>query len=105
MKNRKLQVITCPNCGREYLPAEIFIPSQFIGQPKNIERDFSGAIVDFAGDSMNLSETYTCDGCNTLFRVFSRVSFVSSQDKLGNFDDDYVTTIHQDNLFLDEEEK
>ena len=32
MKLRKNEVIECPHCGREYLPAEIFISNGFFAE-------------------------------------------------------------------------
>ena len=37
--NKKFSVITCPFCGKEYLPAEIFIPKVFFGNPQIIYRN------------------------------------------------------------------
>lgn len=36
----KYQVIRCPQCGAEYLPGEIYLPKYFLGQPKNVSKDF-----------------------------------------------------------------
>ena len=48
--------ITCPRCGAQYLPGEIYLPKAFLGQPKLIEKDFAGKILDYLGESMDLSE-------------------------------------------------
>ena len=45
--SRKLNVITCPKCGREYMPAEIFIPKNLLGAPSVIKRNADGKIEDF----------------------------------------------------------
>ena len=59
MKNQKEKVIKCPNCGYEYLPAEIYMPNYFLGKPKDINKEhMTGKVLDYMGSSMNLSETY-----------------------------------------------
>lgn len=32
-QDKKLELIICPKCGREYLPAEIYYPNEFLGKP------------------------------------------------------------------------
>jgi len=54
MKPRKFEIIECPHCGREYLPAEIFVPHPFFGRPRDIVRDVYGHILDFEGNSRML---------------------------------------------------
>ena len=41
----KLNIIICPNCGAEYLPAEIFLPDSFLGRPGVVDKDSSGKII------------------------------------------------------------
>lgn len=93
MRVKKFEIIKCPKCDYEYLPSEIFIPKVFIGTPENIERDFSGRILDYYGDSTNLQETYTCDNCNTTFHVTAKLSFITEIDKLENFNEEYTTDL------------
>ena len=69
MKTRKFEVIACPKCGREYLPAELYVPNAFFGRPRDIVRDVYGTILDYEGTSVDLQETYICDKCNTNFVV------------------------------------
>ena len=38
-ERKKDIVITCPHCGREYLPAEIYVPDAFFGKPSDIEKN------------------------------------------------------------------
>lgn len=85
--------LTCPKCGKEYLPAEIFIPSYFIGRVRYIERDERNKIVSIVGDNMDLSETFICDNCSCLFHVNTEVSFTVVEDKVGNFDEEYTTKL------------
>lgn len=91
--NRKLTVITCPNCGKEYLPAEIFIPKAFFGIPDVIRRDSEGKIIDFLGSDMDLKESYCCDNCSKPFKVSATVSFDAVEDTLNDFSTPYITKI------------
>ena len=54
-------VIKCPNCGVEYLPGEIYIPNNLVGQPKDIERTIDGKIDVYSGIPQNLTETFECE--------------------------------------------
>ena len=91
MKQQKFKVIKCPKCDREYLPAEIFYPKYFFGNVKNIAKDYSGKIISFSGDSMNLSENYICDNCGTAMKVFARINFDSVIDTEKDFSTDYIS--------------
>jgi hypothetical protein len=44
-------------------------------------------------------ECYTCDNCNTTFRVTAKLSFLTEVDKVENFDEDYVSDIEKHDLF------
>lgn len=96
---KKTEVITCPKCGREYLPAEIFVPNAFFGRPRDIVRDVYGTILDYEGTSLDVEETYTCDKCNTTFNIKARCSFATSLSKFENIDEEYSTKIKQNTLF------
>lgn len=101
MKQQKPQLIVCPHCGCEYLPAEIFIPDSFFGRPLEVEREsISGKIKDYFGTSMDTDETYVCDRCNQPFSVKTKIQFFTSGI---DFKKEHVTTIHKQSLFLDEE--
>ena len=91
--NRELIVITCPKCGREYLPSEIFIPKSFFGDPDLIQRDTEGKIIVVSGDLMDLHESYICDCCGTAFLVNTEVSFNVEVDVKNDFSNDYVSTL------------
>ena len=91
--SRKLAVITCPNCGREYLPAEIFVPKSFFGMPDIIRRDSEGKIIDFLGSDMDLSENYCCDGCSKPFKVDAIISFNVDKDEKNDFTAPYTKTM------------
>lgn len=105
MKKEKFEVIVCPNCGREYLPAEIYIPQAFFGNPWDVLRDDDRIkILSVAGTKMDLDEEYTCDKCNTTFKVKAKIQFDTSVTKTSNFDEEYSTSIHQDTITLSEDE-
>jgi len=100
MKPKQLRVIKCPTCGYEYLPAEIYLPNDFLGKPYNIIRDSSGKIIGYDGNKMNDVETYLCDNCLSEFEVTSTTNFVSK--KIGVDTPYHETKLHTDKLFLSE---
>ena len=93
MSNKKFDIIYCPECGMEYLPAEIYLPNELLGKPYNIMKDYLGKIIEYFGKSMDLKETYTCDRCNTKFKVSAKVSFKSETLEKESFNKDYETKI------------
>lgn len=103
MKPNKYEIITCPHCGREYLPLEIFIPNAFMGMTHNIERDDEGKIVNYSGNLMNLTENYICDGCDKPFRVIARVTFRAEENSKYDFNEEYVAPIQYEQLTLFED--
>ena len=100
MRTKKLRTITCPNCGREYLPAEIFVPNAFFGNPKIIMRDDLGKIEHFINSSLDDSESYICDSCNKKFNVTAKISF--STELAENFEEESNTTISHALLFYED---
>ena len=98
----KVDVITCPKCGREYLPAEIYYPNHFFGRPSDIERTKQGAIDEFYGTTMNTTETFTCENCNTKFRVTATVKFKTEEMSSAKLADAYVTNLFEDKIRLNE---
>lgn len=90
---RKLTVITCPKCGAEYLPSEIYIPNAFFGKPDFIKRDIDGHICDIIGSTLDTEESYCCDSCNTTFKVTAKISFSAQIDERADFDSDYETAL------------
>lgn len=105
---KRYDIIRCPVCGAEYLPGEIYLPNEFLGQPKYIEKAYSdGHILDYVGNqpnSMNLVEHYKCDRCNSNFKVVARVSFNTVEEDY-NFTHDYSTKLTKETLFLKEEDE
>lgn len=86
--------ITCPYCGYEYLPSEIFIGSYVFKKPHDIHRNDSGKITDFLGESLDEKETYICDNCELKFYIDLNMDFnTSKDDKYSLFADEYVTKI------------
>lgn len=102
MKPRKFELIECPYCGYEYLPAEIYVCKAFIGAPNYIQRDNTGKIVSYENTSMDTQETYICDKCNTTFKVTAKLVFTTEVDKLENFDEEYSSPLQKNILFLEE---
>lgn len=104
MKQKPI-IITCPNCGAEYLPAEVYIPDSFLGKPKTVDKDSSGKIIYFSGNNMNLLESYCCDYCGKEFKVTCKLNFIADYNSDLDFDEEYSTQISKKRgLFLLEEE-
>lgn len=97
------KVITCPHCGEEYLPAEIFVPSSFFGKPENIDKTSSGQIEVFDGTTMDLSEEYTCDKCGRTFYVEADIKFTSKERKNEHLDEVYTSRFKPDKVSLFED--
>ena len=89
----KLNVIKCPKCGKEYLPAEIFVPKSFFGSPQFIERNVDGTIRNHSGQDMDLNEVFTCDSCETTFDVKAILNFETSINVKHDFSEDYTSSI------------
>ena len=85
------QFITCPVCGREYLPEEIFLRNEMYGHPKAVVRDDKGKIIGFSGTTAHFYETYICDGCDTPFRVNGSLSFRADVAPVSKFEEEYVS--------------
>ena len=99
MKLRKTEVITCPYCGREYLPAEIYMPKSFFGHPFDIERDYQGKIMDYMGRNLDSTESFTCEGCNKKFFVNAQVKFNSCTELVGKFQEESKIPLKKLDLF------
>ena len=100
MKPKQLRVIKCSQCGYEYLPAEIYLPNEFLGKPKSVMKDVNGKIIGFDGIKMNDTETYKCDNCDTLFEVVSTTYFTTKP--VGQSSDEYVTKLSSDKFTMAE---
>lgn len=93
---RKFVVIKCPKCGAEYLPAEIFFSDKLLGYPKNIIKNKNGKIEYFDGDTMCLTEEYTCDYCECTFIAEAKVVFESSVNICHDFSEDYSVSLYEE---------
>lgn len=93
MKIRKFEIIECPRCKHQYLPAEIYIPNSFFGKPKNIQRDFDGKLLSYEGTSVDLFEKFVCDRCHTEFRVVAKLCLTTEETRFGDFDEEYSTPL------------
>ena len=100
MKNPKLETIVCPCCGREYLPAEIYLPNSFLGKPSSIVKTRDGKIDVFTGKSMDLQETYVCDNCLKPFKISAKVQFRTEYLPEVDFDSAYTTSLKEEKLHL-----
>lgn len=103
MKKEKFAVIKCPYCGCEYLPAEIYVPNGLVGHPKYIEKDINGKILNSYGKMFDPIEYYTCDKCNTKFKVKADVKFMTYIDHKTDFNENFKMSIKKQNLFLNED--
>lgn len=97
---KKDAIITCPHCGREYLPAEIYFPKQFFGTPEDIDRDAAGKIEVYGGNPMNLTEEYVCDECGKEFKVSAQISFKSVASESSTFEEVYTSPIQSTRISL-----
>lgn len=105
MNYKRNEIIKCPVCGGEYVPAEIYLPDYFLGRPKEIERDhITKKIHNYFGRPMDLTEHYVCDFCGTPFKIKAKVMFFTEEEKEKNFTKDYTSKIKVKSLFLDENE-
>ena len=87
----KRPVIKCPNCGAEYMAAEVYLPDYFLGKPSNIVKGREHNILAYDGEDMDLEEEYQCDYCNQKFKVKATVTF-KTESYTDLFDDDeYVS--------------
>ena len=86
----KKPIIKCPNCGAEYLPAEIFLPMDFFGRPQNVIKGVNGNILGYDGDDMDLKEQYECDYCGKTFTVSASVAFKAEVVRDIFDEDDFV---------------
>ena len=92
-------VITCPHCGRQFTPAEIFEEGDLIGVQKfgNIIRDALGKIIyqDFEDECEPVSEKrYYCDECGKSFIVEPVISFkVKKEEEQLDFSEQSVSLL------------
>jgi len=87
--------ITCPNCGAEYAPQEIFLFNSF--NESNIIKNEHGELISDV--EIDDEESYKCDYCNQTFYVKMTIDFIETTYKLKP----YVTKLHKPALFLNED--
>lgn len=68
-------LIRCPVCGQEYLPAELFLPVDFLGKPKDIVKRNDGKIDFYLGERPTYETEYCCDNCSSNFKVKAKINF------------------------------
>lgn len=83
--------IKCPYCDAEYLPEEIFMGDEFLGNRQAVKLD-NGKIDFVNGDEPELESSYICDFCNKRFVVRAKISFEAFDD---DFDDEYSINLAQ----------
>lgn len=80
----KTFLITCPHCGAQYLPGEIYLPGTLIGQPTEVIKDSFGKILyeDYfdGAQEPDMIEHYTCDYCNRPFVVEATVTYRAREE-------------------------
>lgn len=85
----KTEIIKCPYCGAEYLPEEIFMGDEFLGN-REIVKDENGKITIVGGIEPELSSSYVCDCCNKRFIVKATVTYEVMKD---DFEEEYTVKI------------
>ena len=88
-----LPIITCPCCGQQYMPGEIFMPKAFFGNQKDIMKDSSGKIEFYLGDDMDLDEEFVCENCLSKLKIHANLTYNITLGDKDDFDDEYSTTI------------
>ena len=88
-EQKKWPVITCPHCGYQYTPADIFIPGELIGKPETVIKDALGKIIyqEFSEDDEPCAvEHFICEECGKPFIVEPVVSYkVKKEDEALDF--------------------
>lgn len=76
-------LITCPHCGCQYTPDEIFVRGELIGKSKAVIKDALGKVlyVDFYNedDEPSYFSEYVCDKCDKPFRVEATLGFKTKE--------------------------
>lgn len=96
---KETHIIRCPVCGQEYLPAELFMPSDFLGEPTEIVKRRDGVIDFYFGERPTFETEYCCDSCSSYFKVKAKVSFEATAED--DFSKEYSTKL-KTNLFKSE---
>ena len=86
--------IICPYCGAEYLPQELYIPSDFLPKMEDVVKDDEGKIVAGYSRPLNTHEEYTCDYCGHRFQVEAKVEFSATESVEHDFNFEYKTPLY-----------
>ncbi len=95
--------IQCPNCGCEYLPGELFIPNNVIGQPINIIKNEDGKIEAFRKGDQCLIAEYTCDKCNKPLKITVGLDFSAEVDTTHDMSESHKTSLYGKRINLNED--
>ena len=100
VKNSNLpqSLITCPHCGCQYLPSEIYVKGSLLGgMPTNIVKDALGKLlyVDYEnGGEPDYEESFICEQCDKPFEITATLSFKTRQvDDVLDFSSDVVSLL------------
>lgn len=98
MTNSLKNYISCPHCGAQYTPDELFVRGEMLGKSKNVIKDALGKIlyVEYAdeSDEPNFVTSYICDNCNKSFVVEASMSFKSKkEDSITDFTNSSVSLL------------
>lgn len=97
-----MKKIICPVCGAEYTFQEIFIPSNFMGNITNVNRDNNGKIIDYIGKDMDLKESYRCDYCDCKFNITASIDFICKSPVV-DFKKEHKTKLNRPQLKFKED--
>lgn len=100
IRDKKEILILCPHCGAEYLPAEIFIPSNFFGKPEDIDKDNEGKLEAYDGTPMDLKEDFICDKCGKEFEIIADIRFKSQLKSKEDFNEIYTSPLYPNKISL-----
>ena len=93
----KSSIIKCPHCNWEYLPAEVMMPSGFLGRPESVVRDALGKILyyEYPQEEPCQTEDYICDGCNKPFIIEPQVTYKTKKEAVElDFSQTYVSLLN-----------
>lgn len=94
---KKWPVITCPHCGHQYIPSEIFYPGDLVGEAKTVIRDALGKIIyqEYNAETEPaLVEKYFCDNCDKPFIVEPVITYkVKKESEELDFTEKYVSLL------------
>ena len=79
----KTSLVKCPHCGAEYLPGEIYMPGDLIGQPTDVVRDSLGKIIyeDYLENKEpSLEERFTCEYCDKPFIIEAVITYKTKEE-------------------------